>query len=103
MRRSLLGGRARTSTVLVALVFVAALVTYILVRPLPASIAKRHPTVPTNPTSQSPTGTIPTPPSSPARSPTGHPSSTASPSVSGSSTPGGQPGAGQPASVAPTG
>jgi hypothetical protein len=39
MRARVLGGRVRTSTVLLALVFLLTLATYLLVRPVPASVA----------------------------------------------------------------
>lgn len=41
MSRQLFGGRVRTSTVLIALVFVVTLATYLLVRPAPPSV-KHH-------------------------------------------------------------
>jgi len=78
MRQYLFGGRVRVSTVIIAVVFLIALVTYLLVRPVPASIAQKN---------QAPKSSAPpqAPPSSPAR--TAPPSSTPppSPSVSHSS------------------
>jgi hypothetical protein len=74
MRQHLFGGRVRVSTLIIALVFLIALVTYLLVRPVPASIAQKN---------QTPKRSAPAkaPPSSPART---APSSTPplSPSVS---------------------
>jgi hypothetical protein len=72
MRQHLFGGRVRVSTVIVAVVFLIALVTYLLVRPVPASIAQKN---------QAPkTSAPPKPASSPAR--TASPSTTAQPSPS---------------------
>jgi hypothetical protein len=62
--------RIRVSTALIALVFLVALVVYILVRPTPASIAKDQP-----PTKQPSTGR-----STRSPSPSGHPSRSPAPS-----------------------
>jgi len=73
MRQYLFGGRVRVSTVIIAVVFLIALVTYLLVRPVPASIAQKN---------QAPESSAPpkAPPSSEAR--TAPPSSTPQPSPS---------------------
>jgi hypothetical protein len=51
MPARLLHGRVRTSTVLLTLVFLVALVTYLLVRPVPASVAGTSPPSTAGPTS----------------------------------------------------
>ena len=58
MPRHLLRGHLRLSTVLIALVFIAALATYLLVRPTPAS--GTDPPAPPGPTSQASTTAPPT-------------------------------------------
>jgi hypothetical protein len=79
MPEHLLGGRLRTSTALVALLFVVTLVTYLLVRPVPASVAHKDPSVPTQPSSRPST----TPPltTRPRRPQTPRPSVTSFPSA----------------------
>jgi hypothetical protein len=92
MARSLLGGhlwggRIRTSTALLILVFVITLVTYLLVRPVPASISNSRPPASTpapdrstTRAPQSPTPSVersPTPSGSPSR-PSGSPTTSAS-------------------------
>ena len=49
---SLLRGRIRLSTVLIALMFIVTLATYLLVRPVPASIAGDNVSTPPSATSQ---------------------------------------------------
>jgi hypothetical protein len=88
MRQYLLGGRVRTSTVLVALVFIITLVIYLLVRPVPASIAGGQPTRSASPTIRPAETAVPTTtgpaPTSVAPRPTV--SRTGSPSPSGAPT-----------------
>jgi cytoskeletal protein RodZ len=87
---SLLRGRIRLSTVLIALVFIVTLATYLLVRPVPASSSGNSVSTPSSVTSQptptptrvfvSPTPTAAT--SHPSRSPTALPGAPISPSPS---------------------
>lgn len=70
MRRHLLNGRVRTSTVVLTLVFLLVLVTYLLVRPDPKAIADTGP------------ATRRTPAATPSKSFSPPPSPTASPSPS---------------------
>jgi hypothetical protein len=66
MAKHLLRGRIRLSTVLIALLFILTLTTYLLVRPMPASVAGTGtgPSLPPSPASR------PSPTSTPAASPT---------------------------------
>jgi hypothetical protein len=87
---SLLRGRIRLSTVLIALVFIVTLATYLLVRPVPASSSGDRVSTPPGVTSQptatptravaSPTPTAVT--SHPSRTPTTRPGSRVSSSPS---------------------
>jgi hypothetical protein len=52
-------GRVRTSTVLLTLVFLVALVTYLLVRPVPASVAATSPPSTAGPTGAGPAAVAP--------------------------------------------
>jgi hypothetical protein len=83
MAGRILRGRLRVSTVLFGIVFAAALVTYFLVRPIPASVAVPTPTPSLSPSSASPTPS-PTPP---APSPVQPSSPTAKPGRDATSSP----------------
>lgn len=74
----LFGGRVRTSTVVLALVFLIALATYLLVRPVPASVARTQ--VPSSPTATSgPSKSVR--PSSRSPAPTTPPAQTSAPAA----------------------
>ncbi|GAA0927227.1 hypothetical protein [Virgisporangium aurantiacum] len=80
MPRHLLRGHLRLSTVLIALVFIATLTTYLLVRPVPAS--GTDPRTPPGPTGQATTAP-PTPtPAVTSRTPTTAPGLSHTPTAS---------------------
>lgn len=99
MRDRLLGGRIRTSTVILALLFIVTLVVYLLVRPVPAGVTEgRQPpagrsstttSAPPQPT-PSPTTTRPRPrtPAPTATQTAPHPTPTTTPSPSSTPTAG---------------
>jgi hypothetical protein len=82
MAKHLLHGRIRLSTVLIALLFIATLTTYLLVRPIPASTAGTNPPASPSPTRQpppTPAATSPAPTTTtphPTHTPTATPSPT---------------------------
>jgi hypothetical protein len=59
MPACLLRGRVRTSTVLLTLVFLVAFVMYLLVRPVPASVAGTSPPAAPGPASAGPAAVAP--------------------------------------------
>jgi hypothetical protein len=59
MPARLLRGRVRTSTVLLTLVFLIAFVMYLLVRPVPASVARPSPPSTAGPTGAGPAAVAP--------------------------------------------
>jgi hypothetical protein len=83
MREYLLNGHIRTSTAILALVFTATLVTYLLVRPEQVDVASGTPSAPTTTTSRPARTTAPTAQetSAPATTATPRRSATPSPSV----------------------
>jgi hypothetical protein len=87
MRQRLFGGRIRTSTLILALLFIVTLVAYILVRPVPAAVTdtRRPATTRASTTPSAPSRPTPSPTATPAE-----PARTAAPTATGNG-PGGTP------------
>ncbi len=103
MTRHLPVVRIRVSTALIALVFLVALVVYLLIRPTPASIAKENDRPATHQPSTGRSTRSPSPSSHPTRSPVPSPTRSPAATATGSTPPSAGPHSSSPSpATAPT-